>query len=257
MLIRLIFVFVLIAPGLGSADRGHEILQKTFDNLYDCDLKMLLEVELLDRQGRSSFRRAQIARKRIGGHTHSIGRFLEPPWMRGTTMLMIDNPDRSDDHFVYLPESKRTRRLTSVNGADAFLGSDLWYEDLERRYAQDYEIVGVTDTDDTIIVRSRPIPAIEAYEQIEFEVGREDFYLLRTSYYREASLPPFREITSTREHMIEQQGHRIPTRYVVRNGTRGTGTIARFNRIELNPELKDSLFRMVALEVGRKIPGLD
>ena len=248
------------AAGAGEELTGLEILKRTFDNLYDCDLKMSLEIELKDQSGGVSRRRANIARKRIRGHTHSIGRFLDPPWMRGTTMLMIDNADRSDDHFIYLPESKRTRRLTSVQGSDSFLGSDLWYEDLERRYPDEYDVVDLTSArkpeEATYLLRVRPTRENSAYDEIEFEIAKKDFYLLGTSYFRGDSKTPIRRITSSREHMVIQDGHRIPTQYVVRNDVRGTETVARFMRMEVNPELSDSLFRSVALEVGRKIPGL-
>lgn len=260
------FTLLAFAASIASAepfspDVGLETLRKAFDNLYDCDMKMSLEVELHDQRGSVSRRRANIARKRIRGHTHSIGRFFDPPWMRGTTMLMIDNTDRSDDHFIYLPERKRTRRLTSVQRADAFLGSDLWYEDLERRYPEDYQVIGVTpgsiSKSATIRVRVRPREANSAYDQVEFEIARSDYYLLTTSYFKDGSESSFRSITSSREHMTEQDGHRIPTRYVVSNSVRGTKTVATFSNLEVNPELSDTLFRAVALEVGRKIPGLE
>lgn len=257
-------VALILASIPTSADEaeltGHEILKRTFDNLYDCDMKMSLEVELHDQSGGVSRRRANIARKRIRGHTHSIGRFLDPPWMRGTTMLMIDNTDRSDDHFIYLPASKRMRRLTSVQRSDSFLGSDLWYEDLERRYPEDYDVLNMAThgklDEETYSLRVQPTIESSAYDQVEFEISKKDFFLLQTSYFRGESTEPIRRITSAREHMVIQDGHRIPTQYVVKNETRGTRTVARLTQLEVNPELSDSLFRSVALEVGRKIPGL-
>ena len=260
------FVAVLQAPMCLRAaensplDLPTEILTRAFENLYDCDLTMSLEVEINDMRGGIFVRRANVARKRINGHTHSIARFEDPAWMRGTTMLMIDNTGRSDDHFVYLPESKRTRRMTSVQRSDSFLGSDMWFEDLERRYPEDYVEIRITGgreaSSETIFVRARPVYGTPSYDEIEFEVAKDDYFLLSTAYFRGDAENPIRRITSAREHMVESEGHRIPTRYVIENILRGTETVAVFSRVEINPVLKDSLFRSVAMESGRKIPGL-
>jgi hypothetical protein len=261
-----VFVAALHAPmclraaEVRSLESPTEILTRAFENLYDCDLTMLLEVEINDMRGGVFLRRAKVARKRINGHTHSIARFEDPAWMRGTTMLMVDNTGRSDDHFVYLPESKRTRRMTSVQRSDAFLGSDMWFEDLERRYPEDYVEKRITGgreaSSETISVRARPVHATPAYDEIEFKVAKDDYFLLSTAYFRGNSKTPIRTVTSAREHMVESEGHRIPTRYVIDNVLRGTETVATFLRVEVNPVLKDSLFQSVALESGRKIPGL-
>ena len=249
-----------ISPSASSAPDGSELLERVFNNLYDCDLTMVLEVELFDSRGDSSVRRAEIARKRIKGRTHSYGRFIDPPWMRDTTMLIIDHLDRSDDFFLFLPDSKRLRRMTNVQRTDAFLGSDLWYEDLERRYPADYDVIEVlegTEQGESIyIIRAHSIQSEKFYDEVRFSVARSDQYLLATRYYRGNSAKPFREIASDRKHLVEQDGHRIPTRFLVSNHSRGTRSVASFTKVSINPELKDSLFSSVALEAGKKVPGL-
>jgi len=170
--------FGLVAPPVAaealSIDDARERLAKAFENLYDCDLRPLLRVTLHNRRGETSTRTAEIARKRIRGRLHSYGRFLSPSWMRDTAMLIVDREDKSDEHFLFLPDERRVRRMTSVQRTDAFLGSDLWFEDLERRTIDQYAVLAASKTsrqgEAVTLVRAEPVRA-STYEHVEFAVA--------------------------------------------------------------------------------------
>ncbi|MGH9390993.1 MAG: outer membrane lipoprotein-sorting protein [Vicinamibacteria bacterium] len=243
------------AQGLAAS----EILERAFSNLYDCDLRAVLTLTLRTGHGEESIRQAEIARKRIRGRLQSYGRFLEPAWMRGTAVLVLDHGGGSSEHFLFLPEQRRVRRVTSVQRSDAFLGSDLWYEDLERRDLAQYSIGGMSEK----LLGGEPAYAILAtpkqesrYQRVEFDVARSDFLLLKSSFFRGDAELPFKTIESERRSALVSEGHVLPTVLLVRNPLRGTTTEARFEGLEMNPELSESLFTTVALEAGRRIPGL-
>jgi len=263
----LALAFSLVAAGRPSADPlvdaippeydADDALEKTFDNLYDYDMTTTLTLVLHNGRGEESIRQAEVARKRIDGRLHAYGRFLEPPWMRGTSVLVIDNLERSDDHFLFLPEHQRVRRVTNVQRTDAFLGSDLWYEDLERRHVQDYRILSTRSEEfagePALVVVAEPA-GHSGYARVEFTVARRDHLLLRTAFFTADSNEPFKTITlSSREDTVLEDGHRIPTRLSVENLRRGTRTEARFEKLRVNPEISDSLFTSAALESGRTI----
>lgn len=239
---------------------AEKILERAFDELYDYDMKMVLRLDLETSHGERSTRRSEVARKRIQGRSHSYAHFLEPIWMRGTRMLLIDNATRSDDVFLFLPENERVRRLSSVQRSDSFLGSDFWYEDLERRHIEDYVIESHQSTD----IADKPHHQIDArprddsagYERIRFLVGRDDGVLWEVHFFRASSAQPFRRIAFDPTSVVEQEGHRIPTRVTVTNAVRRTRTVAHFEQLQVNPELKSALFRTTALLTGRRIPGL-
>lgn len=259
----LLFCFALllhVAAAASEIERGQEILRDAFDNLYGYDLQMVLVLELHSEAGETSIRKTEVARKEIGGLTHSFGHFLEPPWMRGTRMLLIDNPDRSDDVFLFLPESKRVRRLNSVQRQDYFLGSDFWYEDLERRNVEDYRVVALaSDVDEgrsVHIVDAEPVHGATTYARVRFVVGASDMVMSRIFFYRKGSANPLREISFDRGSIVEEAGFLIPTRLIVTNHLRGTTTIARFDQLRVNPPLSNTLFRSTALLTKRRIPGL-
>lgn len=60
--------------------------------------------------------------------------FLEPPDVRGTTLLMLEQPgDACDLQYLYLPDLKKTRRIAGSQKNTSFMESDFTYADLESR----------------------------------------------------------------------------------------------------------------------------
>jgi hypothetical protein len=65
------------------------------------------------------------------GEDKSISFFASPPEVKGTGFLQWSHPGRDDDQWLYLPEFKRTRRITSRVRDQSFMGTDFSYRDLE------------------------------------------------------------------------------------------------------------------------------
>lgn len=238
------------SPGLTPS----EILDRAFQHLYGYDLTTEITLELRNERGETSTRKLEVARKEIDGRLHSLGRFVEPRWIRGTSILMIENFERSDDHFVFLPEEERIRRVTSVQRSDSFLGTDLWFEDFERRQASDFEIVGVAHHAvgaGAIRIQAKP-DRIDGYSRVEFKIEPRTHLLLETRFFRGETDRPFRVIRTDREAVRQEGPHLVPTHLVVRNLLRGTTTDVFFERVEVNPELADSLFRAATLQLRKK-----
>ena len=57
-------------------------------------------------------------------------RFLAPADVRNTTTLMIEQVAKDDDMFIYLPSLKKSRRLSSNNKRNSFVGTDLSFGDV-------------------------------------------------------------------------------------------------------------------------------
>jgi hypothetical protein len=67
------------------------------------------------------------------GETANLIRFLEPEDIAGTGLLSIDKADGSTDQWLYLPALDRVRRISSDRKGGRFVGSDLYFEDLQER----------------------------------------------------------------------------------------------------------------------------
>lgn len=244
----------------GAAEGGdlESLLGRAFERRFGCEEVVQIELVTRNRFGESMHRRARAATKRIRGRCHAVVRVQEPPYLRGTTLLSVENPGRANDQFLFLPSLGRARRISSGRRRDAFLGTDLSYEDLERRRVSDYEILGGRQArigEDLVqVVLAAPRFPV-GYERVEFWVARRDASILEIRYYRNGTASAEKVIRAPREAIHTISGRLIPTRMEAEDRNRGTRTELRFTDVRIRHDLDDALFTVTALESGRPIPG--
>jgi len=239
------------APSDESAPTGTAILDRAFRQRYDIDLTADIELVMRDRAGREHRRRFAAASKLIDGKLHSVGKIDWPEYLRDMAILTIEADGRSHDAFVYLPSLGRVRRITSAQKGDAFFGTDVTYEDLERRRAGDFRVDAVEEVqhagEAAWSLRATPVAPL-TYAKAEFTVARADFALLEMRYFRAEKAEPFRVVRAEREAMLVSGEHIVPTHFVVENLERETRTEATFRNIAVDPEIDDRLFSVSVLE---------
>jgi len=236
------------------------LLQRAFENRYEIDTRFALEIVVRGRDGPGLRRRLVVATRRIDGRLHSLARFLHPEHLRGTTLLHIENHDRDDDHFVFMRSLGRMRRIAASQRADAFVGTDLSIQDLERRRIEDFEVESArrarVEGEAVVIVEARPrFPA--SFARVSFAVAVRDRAILETRYLRGASEIPFKRVVTPRAHMRDVAGHALPMRMWVENRSRRSRTDVTIERLEVDPGIEASLFTSAAIESGRPLRGLE
>ena len=233
------------------------LLNIAFENRYALNLTSTVELEMKDHQGGEQRRKIRVASKIVDGQVHSLARLKQPIYLRGMTILTIENHDRGHDAFIYLPSLQRIRRITTSQRGDSFFGSDVTYEDLERLRVGDFEVGKMTEKirggESVLLIRARP-KRKTTYSRILFVISAKDFAILETQYFKLNQEEPFRVFTAPREGMIEKDGHVIPTRFHVVDKIRRSSTDITFTNLEINPPLDDRLFSLRTLESRRPLP---
>lgn len=104
------------------------------------DSRAEMRMRLYDRQGRVRERTMvlQTLRGTAGRGDRILVRFLSPNDIRGTSLLVWENPNGDDERFLYLPALGRVRRIAGEEKQQSFAGSDLTYEDIGGRDINDY-----------------------------------------------------------------------------------------------------------------------
>lgn len=262
-LILLLFCCVAVHPGGATAEvvdasppDARSVLDRAFRTRYEVDLTSIIDLTMRNDLGQERRRRFRAMSKMIDDRIHSVGRLVEPEYLRGMTVLTIESEDRSHDAFLYLPSLDRVRRVSTAQRGDSFFGTDVTYEDLERRRASDYELEPLESTrfqdEDAFLVRARPTRRLD-YDRAEFVIAKSDYALLEVRYLKRGSDEPHRVITAERAHMHSQDGHVVPTRLVVANRARGTTTEVVMKDLRINPEIEDHVFSVKALESQRRL----
>ena len=262
--IALLGALFALAP-VSSADAGVDlapasaraILSTAFANRYEVDTISTIELVMRSRSGHAQNRRFHVVSKMIDDRLHGLGRLVEPPYLRGMTILVVERESGGHDSFVYLPSSRRVRRISTAQRGDAFLGSDLTYEDLERQHVDDYDLelrppqhLGVEEVN---VVRGYPRHRI-SYRYVDFLIARTDAAILETRYFKGGAEEPYRTVVAPRAGMVERSGHVLPTHLTVENRQRGTLTDVYFRDLVVNPPIESTLFTVKTLEQQRALP---
>lgn len=236
------------------------ILDRAFSARYELDMTSVIELVVHNREGHQRTRRLRATTKRIDGRVHSIGRLVEPEYLRGMTILSIEAPGRSHDAFLYLPSLDRVRRITTAHRGDSVFGTDVTYEDLERQRVSTFEVTRLRATapegrhgEPAWQIEATPKRAYN-YGRVDFLVARSDLAILETRYFKRGATRPSRIVRADRSDMLMRDGLILPVRLSVENLDRGTRTEVRLTELEINPPIDDHLFSVQALETQRPLP---
>jgi len=78
-------------------------------------------------------------------YSKSMVRFSAPADLAGAGFLQIQNRGTDDDRFLFLPELKRSRRISGNLRGNSFMGTDFSFADLDRRDFRESRAVSKPD----------------------------------------------------------------------------------------------------------------
>lgn len=118
-------------------------------------------------------------------------RFLAPAEIKGVSALTFENPGSSDDNWLYLPSTKRVRRISGANNTASFQGTEFTYEDLANLDPREYEwrLVATEDLEregekvPVYRLEAKPTYADTGYSRLVVYYHRERWTQERIEYY--------------------------------------------------------------------------
>jgi hypothetical protein len=123
---------VFMAPALASD--ALKLAQAMHDRPNGRDLTTVSRMELVDKGRAPRVRELVTYRLERGkGEYANLVRFLGPKDIAGTGLLSVDKADGSNEQWLYLPALDRVRRVAGDRKGGRFVGSDIYYEDLQVR----------------------------------------------------------------------------------------------------------------------------
>lgn len=117
----------------------------------------------------------------------TLVRFTGPPDIAGAGFLQIQKREGDDERFLFLPDLKRSRRISGNLRASSFMGTDFSFADLDRRDLR--ESNSELKPDEAIgkypcfHVDSRPTRGDSAYSHIESWVRTDNYLPLKMQMY--------------------------------------------------------------------------
>ena len=197
----------LWATALASDALG--LVQAVYHRPAGRDLSTVGRMELAD--GGRAPRVRELATYRVdkgNGETDSLVRFLAPDDIAGTGLLSSSRADGSTDQWLYLPELDRVRRIAGDRKGGRFVGSELYFEDLqERKPSMDrHRLLGQETLDEIVchVVESVPVePANSVYRKRVSWIDDQTAMVLRIDYYEKDDSRPSKRWEALQRQKIQ------------------------------------------------------
>ncbi|MGL1936382.1 MAG: outer membrane lipoprotein-sorting protein [Fibrobacterales bacterium] len=128
----LLMVLLVGAVSGALANKGYDIAKKADGNQRNfVDEKSISTLTLINAAGDTVMRKmTSITMERDNSKDLSVIQFLNPADVRGTSLLTYQNPTGNDKQWLYLPELRRVKKISSKNKSGSFMGSEFSYEDI-------------------------------------------------------------------------------------------------------------------------------
>ena len=255
-------VVTVLPPPETSAITAREVLDKA-NALDDTtrhwnDLTQKMTLHIFGKRGGKRERQLRRFTKRLpGDEEKSISFFLAPPEVKGTGFLVWAHKGRDDEQWLFLPELKRTRRITAQSRDSSFMGTDFSFRDLE--IMGEFQDWTENDAPAKLIreelLNETPCYVIELHpkqegmsytrillwmEQEQLIARKLDFYDRKEKHVKTLTLDDVRMIGSVP----------TPHRLEMHNLKKGSHTVVDLADVEYDTDLADNLFTQRHLERG-------
>ncbi|MGD2114021.1 MAG: outer membrane lipoprotein-sorting protein [Acidobacteriota bacterium] len=182
----------------GSPDgEARRIVERSKERTDSRTEHVVYRMELVDGEGEvEQTRRLESYFLQDDPGTTTLLKFQAPPVVEGTGMLVETHEGAPSDIWVYLPVTRRLRRIAGSDKDDKFLGTEFTYEDFEgyRPDAYEFELRGTEPCLDDArcrVVEARPATDGErrasGYAEKVYWIERESLYPVRIDLYEEGS----------------------------------------------------------------------
>jgi hypothetical protein len=131
---------VLLLTGLFVAEQGRaaewsgeEVARRIAERPEGEATRRVIDITLTDRRGKTRERSALVLKRNDADARTTRFSYLAPKSVYDVAFLSRDyhDPERSDDRWLYLPATRKVRRIPASDRGDYFLGTDFTYEDIQ------------------------------------------------------------------------------------------------------------------------------
>jgi outer membrane lipoprotein-sorting protein len=254
---RLLGVLFLIGLAVSSyAGESADAIAKKFYDLKDPDdVNSKALMTIIDSNKAQRTREFEMFSKRTNGINNMFIRFLAPADVRDTKFLTLGSASGKDEQRIYLPALKRTRRISSSDKTGKFVGSDLFYYDMESKKFEDYTYKLISDNAvmkekqfegmTFYVLESTPKDADAPYSRSIVYQNKADNFVYKTEAYdKNNNLWKTMFILSTKKI----DGIIIPEDTLVVNHIDNSRTRLQVSDIKLNSGIRDAVFTIQNLE---------
>jgi hypothetical protein len=255
MKIKIISILIAsLAPTFLYAQTAREISEKAADVIEYDAMEMASTLKIQDAKGSERIRQVTTATRKFGEITKTMIKFIAPPDVKGTALLIYDHANTADDMWIYMPALRKTRRIVSTEKGKNFMGSEFTNADMSKPNMNDfqYKILG------TEIFEGKQCWKIESVcnnESVSGENGfsrkvsfiEKDTYLCHKAEFYDLQ-GKLHKLQFIRQYKKQPSGKYFAYEMEMKNEQNGRKSILTIDKFQTGSNLPESAFTPAMLE---------
>lgn len=249
--IIIIFLILMTVIFTFADKKGEEIAKKTYDLKKPDDMVGNTKMTLVDKDGSKQIRIIKMFTKEGQYGTNSFAEFIEPANVKGTKFLTLVEKNGESVQRLYLPALKKVRRIASDNKDGKFMGSDIYYFDMEDHDYEDFDYEFISENEKLnikeysdkkfYIIKAYPKDKNAPYSFMKIWISMDDYFSYQTIPYDKKGNP---EKTMIMFNVENIQGILIARKTLVVNQKEKHQTLMTIDDVKINTGLKDNIFEV-------------
>ena len=225
------------------------IMKRVDRNMSARDESATVNMKIVERNGTTKDRELTIQRKNKKARKSVMVRLIAPGDIRGTGLLSVEKSGVKNQ-WLYLPSSKKTRRVLSKKQGGNFLGSELSYEDMGGSAGVKYRsrvlrIEGKRGRK-VAVIESRPRKGESAYSKIVSWIPLNKYVVYKAKYYDKKG--KLLKIASFKNYKRFGKRTWRATRMTIKNVQNKRSTVMLLKGLRVNRGIDDDIFSVASLE---------
>jgi hypothetical protein len=174
------------------AQSGLEIMQKQRSLQRARDETETSTMKIFSKAGEVKLRRiASYSLTAPDSLSKTLLRFLAPRDVENTALLTWEGKEGDDDQWLYLPATRKVKRIAASGKKNRFMGSDFSYEDLrpENLALHTYTFLKIETLDEKpcFVIEARPVSEHQAadsgYSRRKLWIRTDNHFTVKQEYY--------------------------------------------------------------------------
>ena len=244
----------LVAGALMADPKADQLARLALERKTPVDMVSVSTMVISDQSGVSKVRKMKAVTKETTEGTKSYTEFVEPADVNGTKFVSVSKKGSETDQRMYLPALKKVRKISSSAKDGEFMGSDLNYFDMEKRYFEDatYSLLSEDESLDAVpgiklskLVSTYAVkgaPYTKAVSWIDPATG----IAYKTELYDKKDGALLKLITVDEVKTIK--GYVMITKSTISNVKKGSKTVSDMSDLQVDVGIKDSEVSLKRLE---------
>lgn len=252
-ILTIVIIFTVVL-GITAQTTGREIMELIQNQERGKSTHALVTMDLINKRGNVSTRILELySKKNSENKLNTMIVFHRPSSVKDTRFLSIGHSNKVPEQWIYIPALKRTKRITTSDADQSFLGTDFTYADM-----------GANDIDraNYSLLREEKFENEQCWviETRPQESAGSDYSRTVSWISKNMLLPIYVEMYDKQNKLIKKlttdniekiQGYWTPEITKMENVQTGHSTVLKMDKIVYDENLPDGIFTSGFLQTGR------